>query len=495
MASSKPFSAERVCYQDLVFLKMKKVPFALLLVFALMSCRKDPATQTAGTLPELPAATGQIMSVTINQNQPGDVIAPAFEGLSYETGILPKQPAFLNASNMVLIQLIKNLGSGILRIGGNSSDQTYWTGKARTGSTGTDSLTTTEINNLTAFAKATGWQVLFGLNLGSYNTAAAANEAHYVSTSLQNSLYAFQTGNEPDLYYNNGHRSASYSYSNYQTEWNSYFSAVRGSAVQTPFAGPDIADNTKWVASFTDNEHANVKLIDGHYYNSGPASDPAITYQTLLALNKKLPVYLQSLNSSSSKYGLPYRISECNSVYDGGKTGVSNAFASALWALDFMWQVAQNNGQGVNFHGGNSGAYTPIALSNNLITAMPEYYAMLSFKYGSNGGTLVPAALGSTAYNCSAYACISGTTTYITLINKDAIDLSFNLQLVNPASSVQVARLTAPSITSTTGVTFAGSGVSADGTYKQGVTEKYAISGKTFAINVPAGSAAVLTLQ
>lgn len=474
---------------------MKKVSVALLLVFALMSCRKDPAARTVDTLPELPIASGQMVSVTISQNQPGYVIPPAFEGLSYETGILPKLSAFLNASNLVLIQLIKNLGNGILRIGGNSSDQIYWTGKARASSTGTDSLTTTEIDNLAAFAKATGWQVLFGLNLGSYNTSVAENEARYVSNSLQKSLYAFQTGNEPDLFYNNGHRSASYTYSNYQTEWNSYFSAARTTSVQSAFAGPDIADNTKWVTSFADNEHANVKLIDGHYYNSGPATDPTITYQTLLAPNTKLPVYLQSLNSSSSKYGLPYRISECNSVYDGGKTGVSNVFASALWALDFMWQVAENNGQGINFHGGNSGAYMPIALSNNVITAMPEYYAMLAFRYGSSGGTIIPANLGSTAYNCSSYACVSDQATYITLINKDAANLSFSLQLNNLASSVQIARLIAPSITSTTGVTFAGSGVSADGTYKQGAIEKYAISGKPFIINVPSGSAAVLTVQ
>lgn len=474
---------------------MKRIILAILLALTLFSCKKETAVQTASSLPELPVASGQPVTVKISQNQPGYVISPTFEGLSYETGILAKQPLFLNASNPVLIQLIKNLGNGILRIGGNSSDQTYWTGKARRSTTGTDSLTTTDIDNLTAFTKATGWQVVFGLNLGSYNTSAAADEARYVSSSLQNNLYAFQSGNEPDLFYNNGHRSATYSYANYQTEWNSYFSAVRSASVSSPFAGPDIADNTKWAASFADNEHINVKLIDGHYYNSGPASNPAITYQTLLAPNTKLPVYLQSLAGSSLKYSLPYRVSECNSVYDGGKAGVSNVFASALWALDFMWQVAENNGQGVNFHGGNSGAYTPVALRNNVITPMPEYYAMLAFKYGSNAGAIIPAIVGATSYNCSCYGCLNGAITYITLINKDAADLSFNLQLDKTALSVQIARLTAPSITSVTGVTLGGNSVAADGTYKQGTTEKYALSGKSFVVNIPAGSAAVLTVQ
>ncbi len=464
----------------------------MLLASALISCKKEHSAQSQ-PLPALPLANGQSVTVTINQNQPGYVIPSTFEGLSYEIGILPGKPTFLNANNTVLIQLIKNLGNGILRIGGNSSDGTYWTGKARNSSSGTDSLTTTDIDTFSAFAKATGWPVLFGLNLGSNNPSAAANEALYVSNSLQGSLYAFQTGNEPDLFYNNGHRTPAYTYTNYQTEWDSYFSAIKKVSAQAPFAGPDVAYNTKWTAPFADYEHANVKLLDGHYYNTGPATDPSITYQTILAANTKLPVYLQALNSSATKYQLPYRISECNSVYDGGKTGVSNVFASTLWALDFMWQVAENNGQGINFHGGNSGAYTPIALDNNVITARPEYYAMLAFKYGS--GTIVPATVGQTTYNCSSYACVNNGSTNVTLINKDAVDLSFTLQLSNAASSVQVLRLTAPGITATTGITFANSSVNTDGTYKPGTIDKYAVGGKSFVVNVPAGSAAVLTLM
>ena len=128
---------------------------------------------------------------------------------------------------------------------------------------------------------------------------------------------------------------------------------------------------------------------------------------------------MQFLNTASGQYGLPYRISECNSVYDGGKTGVSDVFASALWALDFMWTVAENNGQGINFHGGSSGAYSPIVLENGAPIPKPEYYAMLAFKYGSAGGTIIPATLGNTLYNCSAYAGKSGNLTYLTLINKD----------------------------------------------------------------------------
>ena len=226
--------------------------------------------------------------------------------------------------------------------------------------TGTDSLTTTDIDSLAAFAKAINWPVLFGLNLGSAPASIAASEAGYVATSLQSSLYAFQVGNEPDLFSNNEHRSSSYTFQTYQQEWNTYWAAVKKAVPQASFAGPDVADNTQWITSFAGNEAKNIKLLDEHYYRTGPASNTAITYQSILAPATKLPAYLQALNQASLTAMLPYRISECNSVYDGGKAGVSDVFAAALWALDFMWTVAETNGQGINFHGEAVGLTRPL---------------------------------------------------------------------------------------------------------------------------------------
>jgi len=474
---------------------MRKKWLLCLLVIGVMDCSKKQAVTPPPPYTGPPSANAGVVTVMVDQSKPGYVIPATFQGLSYEAGILANGGNFLSATNTVLIQLIKNLGPGILRVGGNSSDGTFWTGHARTANTGKDSLSTTDIDTFSAFAKATGWPVLFGLNLGANDPAAAANEAAYVKKDLQGSLYALQTGNEPDLFYNNGHRAASYTYANYQSEWLTYFSAVRNAVPQVPFAGPDVASNTTWVSSFAAAESSNVILIDGHHYNTGPASSPTITYQTILAPNTKLPVYLQSLNTASLTYHLPYRVSECNNVYSGGKAGVSDVFASALWALDFMWTVAENNGQGVNFHGGSSGAYSPFVLSNSVITAQPEYYAMLAFKYGSTGGTIVPATISANAYNCTAYACINGSTTYITLINKDTNNISFTVQVSRDASAIQVARLTAPLINSVNGVTFAGGAVNTDGTFKTNAIEQYSVSQKSFVVNVPAGSAAVVTVQ
>ncbi len=467
---------------------------SILIATTVLACKRENFEASALAVNQTVPIT-----VTVNQNQKSYHISSTFEGLSYETGLLTESPDFLNENNAVLIQLIKNLGPGILRIGGNRSDEINWIGNSETADTTINTLTKADIDRLSAFAKAIKWQVIFGLNLGNNDAAAAADEASYVSNSLQDNLYALQSGNEPDVF-NLRLRPKTYNYDQFQKDWINYFYNVKKQTPRVRFAGPDVDPfDPDWLNSFAANEHNNVRLIDGHYYNTGPASNPSITYHNILKPNLKLDGYLLQLNNISSKYHLPYRISECNSVFGGGKPGVSDVFASALWALDFMWTVAENNGQGVNFHGGTPFfVYTPITVDNGVVIARPEYYAMLAFK-DAVGGAIIPATIIDPRdyNNCSAYACANSDNSYsITLINKeDKKDFSFTMQLSKTAASIKVARLTAPTITSATGVTFDGTSVNTDGTFTPETTEQRVINGKIFTVNVPAGSAAVITVQ
>ncbi len=471
----------------------KKWLAILLMATGIFSCRKAEF----GTVQ--PKGKSIPITVAIDESRPSYRIPSDFEGLSYETGLLGEDPEFLNANNTVLIQLIKNLGNGILRIGGNTSDETSWTGLPRKDNTPKNLLTTSDIDRLSAFSKAIGWRVLFGLNLGDNNPTAAGNEAMYVYNSLQKDLYAFQSGNEPDVF--KFHlREPGYNYADYQHEWNGYFDIIKSLVPNAHFAGPD-ADpfDPNWVSAFARNEQKNIRLIDGHYYSTGPASNPSISYSDILKPNDKLITDLLQLSKISAYHHLPYRISECNSVWGGGKPGVSDVFASSLWALDFMWTVAENKGQGINFHGGPPRfAYSPITMNNSTVTARPEYYAMLAFKYGSNGGSIIPAIISDprSYNNCSVYACAGpDNATLITLINKEeSKDFAFTIQLSKKASTMIVDRLTAPSIASTTSITFAGSTVTDSGLFSPSSTLQM-VNSKSFVVTVPAGSAAVITVR
>lgn len=469
---------------------------AFVLLLCLCACRKENLDSGRPAI-----SPAKPVTVIIDQHLSGYTIPHVFQGLSYETGLLTDDPNYLNENNTVLIQLLRNLGKGVLRIGGNSSDEIDWGGD----DAGTDTLhrklTKADIDRLAGFAKAINWPVLFGLNLANNEPSAAADEAAYVNSRLQGNLYALQAGNEPDFFCSNAHRGSSYKYNDYQKEWERYYENIKGRAPGASFAGPDVTPfNLRWLGEFAKNEHRKIKLIDGHYYNNGPASNPQIGLSDVLKPNTKMAGYLQGMSLISSTHGLPYRISEGNSIWGQGKPGVSNVFASALWALDFMWSVAENKGQGVNFHGGGVRfVYTPINTANGITTARPAYYAMLAFKYGAVGSKILAPQIidRDDQDNYSVHSSINpDKSTYITFINKELVKgFSFTVQLNQAVSRMSIARLSAPSVTSATGITFAGSTVNDDGTFTPATTEKYPINQRTFTITIPAGSAAVVGLK
>src|ERR1700744_1680699 len=101
---------------------MNRAGLAILLAIALLSCGKQNLQPKLPAISSVPITAIPPVPVTvkIDQSQAGFPIPGSFQGLSYETGLLLESPEFLNENNAVLVQLIKNLGRGILRIGGNT---------------------------------------------------------------------------------------------------------------------------------------------------------------------------------------------------------------------------------------------------------------------------------------------------------------------------------------------------------------------------------------
>jgi hypothetical protein len=54
------------------------------------------------------------------------------------------------------------------------------------------------------------------------------------------------------------------------------------------------------------------------------------TASFLISPDPQLTGELAMLNTGSEQLGIPYRIGECNSFYNGGAPGVSNSCASSL---------------------------------------------------------------------------------------------------------------------------------------------------------------------
>jgi hypothetical protein len=440
------------------------------------------ASTFAGSLPRVLGAQS-VGSATLSLDfaSPRLPLPATFTGLSYESAQL-SHPGYFTAQNKDLVRLFRQLGTtGVLRIGGNTSDFDDWSsshGKKDSqwsAAMGPDAglnigrhtpVTESAVDTLRTFLDATGWKLLYGIDLGHGSPERAAEEAAYVVKRIGPALQALQIGNEADLFYRNGMRSPTYTYADYFAEWTKFAAAIRQKVPNAPLAGPDIGNHLNWVDQFA-RDAKGICMLTSHYYAEGPPSSPAADIPHLLKAHPSLEEHMMRLVALGKSVNLPYRMSEGNSCYHGGKQGVSDSFASALWGADFMMELAQLGVAGVNLHGGGQGFYAPIVGGGSKpLEARPLYYGMLLFREFA-GDSLISCKLDNSGVNATAYASTSPEgRVKVTIINKDVTqDLKLTLQgkeLQHPSKKMT---LKAPAIDSTSGVTLGDRGVSENGSW------------------------------
>src|SRR6185437_5387799 len=115
-------------------------------------------------------------------------------------------------TNQTCTQLVRTLGPhGVVRVGGNTSDYSSFQPDGNLVSSPKSSVINTEsLRQLGNFLDATGWKLIWGLNLGNGTVDEAVQEAQAVASAAGDNLLAFEIGNEPDLYVHEGHRPAGY---------------------------------------------------------------------------------------------------------------------------------------------------------------------------------------------------------------------------------------------------------------------------------------------
>src|SRR6476659_5999815 len=359
-------------------------------------------------------------SVAVGYDQPGHAISENFMGLSYESAVLAS-PEHLSPGNLSIMGLLRGLGpGGVLRIGGNSSARMVWRDTGNRPEVGSFVITPPAIDALAALLNALDWRLIYGLNLARAKPEAAAEEAAYVAHAAGPHLLAFQIGNEPDGFGRWSRvRPQSYDLNAFIAEWRQFHAAIIARLPTAPFAGPDIVSEQSWVRPFVAATGHELMLVTRHYYADGPAGAPHISLNRLLRSAPNTKRMLEDMRAVSESSQLPFRIVETNSIFNEGQPGVSDAFGSALWGVDFMFQVAESGGAGVNFHTGDVKAYTPIGpRPDGQHMARPLYYGMLMFKEAVRGAVLVPVRLMAEGINLAAYTTRAADGTLrVSLIN------------------------------------------------------------------------------
>jgi Glycosyl hydrolase family 79 C-terminal beta domain len=475
-----------------------------------------PAAFAAVTSPSpaapSPAATTPPV-IAITQTSTGTSLTTGSLGLSFEAEDLTL-PGFTSGN---LAAYLKTLGTSVIRIGGNTVDETFWTSTNQTPpSWSLATITPADLTALATLTKASGWKVILGVNLKEYNPTAAADEAAHAAAALGSSLQAIEIGNEPDLYsqYENNTKQ-------YFTDFKAYVAAINKAAPGVPIEGSDAggAPNSSFQNAFVTNEQSlstpDISELTSHYYPLSACSsgdDPTIP--DLLGTSTRDDESDLALDavSQAAKIGVPAVIDESNSVVCEGEQGVSNVFASALWEIDDQLVLARDGVAGDYMHGTViqcNGAkplymyYTPLcaptaaAATAGDLAAQPEYYGLAAVHEIGTGTFL---NLTNPVWATVRGYAVKHTNGTMTVVLDDVQDPTSNgsttvtLDLGANFTSGTRINLTAASLTATSGITIGSQSVSSNGTLPTPTTTPVTVDGDTLNVTVSAGSAALITL-
>jgi hypothetical protein len=205
---------------------------------------------------------------------------------------------------------------------------------------------------------------------------------------------------------------------------------------------------------------------------------------------------------------LPFRMDETNTVSCGGVAGVSDTFASALWAAGYLPQVMAAGVAGVNLHGNvmRCSGYSPLCaidaedLATGTLGAQPEWYALLLAKQLLGDRPLptrVRRATRGTNVRASAFLAEHGGLEYA-VVDDDppgSRDVAVRLPVGAGFSGASVLSLTAPSPSSLDGVRLGGRAVEPDGSWQPANLPRVKVRGGVIDVKLAPSSAALISVS
>jgi hypothetical protein len=424
-------------------------------------------------------ADADTLSATVASNPSGPSMPEGFVGVSIEfravhqyTGNNPL------AINPVLLNLLKGLTPDqqpVIRIGGNSTDASWWPLKGMVPPGGIYyPITNAWLRTTKALAADLKAKLILGVNLAAGRPAIAAAEGRaYVSGIGRKYIDALEIGNEPNLYSvfswyrdRRGHvyrsRQRSYKLTDYIQQFKQWAKVLPN----VPLAGP-AASNPKWMARLGTFVKAapRLKLVTYHRYPlrgcTTDPSDPVFpSIPNLLADSSSagLAAGLKPFVKVAANHRLPLRIAEMNSASCEGAKGVSDTFASALWSLDTMFNFAKAGVQGVNFHMLPGSHYELFSVSKTAggewqAFVHPEYYGLQMFAQAfPDGARLLNVRAPAGPTKVWATRTADGTTRVVVINQDTTVEHDVSVTVPGQTANGTIESLTAPSISATSGV-------------------------------------------
>jgi hypothetical protein len=436
------------------------------------------ARQSSGSATHEPA----VAQLAIAPNASTSRIRESFLGLSTEYWTLPVDELHFALFRRVISLLhVPSDGPFVLRVGGDSSDRTLYDPETLRQPRWVFDLTHEYVARTARAVRELRLRVILDLNLitSTPNMAGAwATEAQ--SAMPRGSIIGYEIGNEPDLYSQSfwlaetqDDRFAgpvlprAITPGTYAADFNAYARVLAPIAPFVPLFAPALANprhSLDFIRTLLARRHPGLGVLSGHRYPySGcafprsafhPTIDRVLSEQATSGMARSVEPLVRLARGA----GLPARLTEFNSVTCGGLPGVSNAFATALWAPDAIFELMRAGFQGVHLHARQTTINGPFTFHGRGLLARPLLYGLIMFArtLGPDARLVTMQRQIPSSVPLKAWAVeVSGNELHVLLINKGPRSVTVGLKI--PASaSATLQSLLAPSVSASSGETLAG---------------------------------------
>jgi hypothetical protein len=368
---------------------------------------------------------------------------------------------------------------------------------------------------LHGLAATLGARLILGIQLEADSATVATDEARaLLAGTAAGQVAGLELGNEPELYGSfkwdgSGRTGRAHGYD--FAAFNQDVTRIGGALPKAPLAGPATGaphwfpDLGQFLAS-----HRRVAVATLHRYPLqlcyvSPSQPNYPTIANLLSARASRDMantVVASVRVAHAR-GIPLRIDEMNTISCGTDDAVAKSFATALWALDALFEMARVGVDGVNIHSYPSATYELFNASRThgswRVTVEPEYYGLEMFAQAAPPGSRLVRVTATNAGAVKAWATRAADGTLrVVAIDEGAAARTVAVRVAGAGAAGTLERLEAPRLTSRGGVTLGGQSFGSSTTTGNlaGRPRRFTVTpaGGQYVFKVRAGSAALLTI-
>ncbi len=326
-------------------------------------------------------------------------------GLSIEYPVLAEDLGTGACPPAALVTELLRLGSPPLALAGASQDLTAPSGALTPppSSWETASLYTLPANfwnQLHCLLSATKDPLTVGINAKTDQLSWATETVAGAQSAATNGL-AFSIGNEPDLfelpnYPDLGKKLSQQEDLEAENLYLQVAKNLRPAIGSSPLVGPELAAAKHWerqLPAIIEQLHEQTVGVHLYPFSACKAPREATIAGLLSAGAAEAPRSLAWVVADAAAAGVPPIISEANSISCGGKAGVSNSPASAVWAVRFVLSALKTGLQEVRFHI-SGGSYDPFSVHGEQVVDAPLDSALVALNQWLPVGSSLRTATG-----------------------------------------------------------------------------------------------------